>query len=60
MLTDRFRQFCEDEYTDYQLYIELAKREKDAGRMEILEGLSKAEKRHTYSGAGSLADTHLK
>ncbi len=46
MLTDKFKQFCEDEYADYQLYIELAKREKNASRKRILEELAKAEEEH--------------
>lgn len=44
--TEKFKQFCEDEYADYQLYLELAKREKHAGRRRILEELSKAEEGH--------------
>ena len=46
MLTDKFKQFCENEYIDRKLYIELAKREKNAGRKRILEELAKAEEEH--------------
>jgi VIT1/CCC1 family predicted Fe2+/Mn2+ transporter len=46
MLAEKFKRFCEDEYADYQLYIKLAKREKDAGRKKILDDLAKAEEGH--------------
>jgi hypothetical protein len=50
MLTEKFKRCCEDAYADYQLYIELAKRGKDAGRRRMLEELSKAEKgRYLFS-----------
>jgi VIT1/CCC1 family predicted Fe2+/Mn2+ transporter len=43
---EKFKQFCKEEYADYKLYSELAKREKDAGRRKLLEELSKAEEEH--------------
>jgi len=46
LLTDMFKRFCDDEYADYQLYTELAKREKDVDRKKTLEELAKAEKEH--------------
>ena len=46
MAREKFKQFCKEEYADYKLYSELAKREKDAGRRKLLEELSKAEEEH--------------
>jgi len=46
MLTDKFKQFCENEYIDRNIYIELAKHEKNADRKRILEELAKAEEEH--------------
>ena len=38
--------YCEDEYTDHQVYQKLADRETDFGRKEILEKLSRQEEEH--------------
>jgi VIT1/CCC1 family predicted Fe2+/Mn2+ transporter len=38
--------YCQDEYTDHQVYRELAARETHAGRKEILNQLSRQEEEH--------------
>ena len=43
---DDIRGFCRDEYVDYTVYRELARREKNEGRRKILENLAATEYEH--------------
>ncbi|MDJ0269342.1 MAG: VIT1/CCC1 family protein [Aigarchaeota archaeon] len=43
---DDIRGFCRDEYVDYTVYRELARREKNEGRRKILESLAATEYEH--------------